>query len=340
MKVLERCGQASLVGRTVSRGSRLLMLFSLCLATKASAASGNPTDCPGPSIRVDSELPSSWLDSVRAVRARLALDSSVDPCVEILITPAQAGATVSVSLPDGRRASRHVATPEALGSVLESLVLLPAQPASDAPKRFPEAKYSAGTTSLDSGRPEPTLEPRAGAADANPQRVSLEIGVGPTFALSFTPSYFGYGLGGHAVVSLNDWLVQSQLRWHVEDRGTGQALPSGFGMQQLQFGAGVGRRFHAPGLLLDLILHAEAVVIDQEAYGDDPEGLGGSYGDLALGLSLRLATPRQAATRFYAELGLDAYPRRIGRAQRVDEALPALPASAVTTALGASWSAW
>ncbi|MCA9628691.1 MAG: hypothetical protein KC766_13525 [Myxococcales bacterium] len=334
--------------------------MSLCLLLAAPRnAHAEPREdgaaCSGPTVRADVELNSEWVVALREAKRHLAAQAGTDTCAEVAVNPHPRGVEVSVRLRDGRRATRVIESPGDLSNVLESLTLIP-DPLPDPPSVDTTDSASADSTAaqpgaaksttarksvsnLDEGRIEP---PAAGRPTPAPQNVptSVEVGLGPALALSLAPSYLGYGAGAHALVERNHWVLGTRFVWHIEDRGTGQALPSGFNMQQLQLGAAIGRRLELRPLLLDALLGATVNVINQEAFGADPEGIGGAYGDLSVSMSLRLATPVERGTRFFVGTTVDVFPGRLGRSERVDEGLPELPPAALTLEFGASWSVW
>ncbi|MEZ4369229.1 MAG: hypothetical protein R3B07_00330 [Polyangiaceae bacterium] len=338
--------------------SGFVAFMSLCLMLAAplrahAEPSRDGDACDGPSIRADVELDGVWLSALRDAKRHLAAQANTDTCAEIAVNAHTKGVEVSVRLRDGRRATRVIESPGDLSNALESLTVvpepLPKAPSDSSGTTASSADAPAAATkpnpprkqfsTLDEGRVEPPPEaapPHAGEV----VRTDVEVGLGPALALSVSPSYLGYGAGAHALVERDHWVLQTRFVWHIEDRGTGQALPSGFNMQQLQLGAGLGRRMELRPLLLDALLGANVNVINQEAFGADPEGIGGAYGDLSLSAGLRLAAPAERGTRFFVATTVDVFPGRLGREERVDEGLPQLPPVALTLEFGASWSVW
>jgi len=218
----------------------LSVLWTLLGTLGARPVHASEGGCPAISLEADDDVRQRSADLLYRIRSELAGRADIDRCARVRLGLEDGGdIEISVTLPDGRAASRRVAEPEDVLPALEGVLLLP-EPALPAAPRVP-------------ARPPPRVE-WTGRSDrdvpATPAPAVRNLG----FELSaLTGARIGdgqYGLGAGALssVEVKSWLVG------FEGRADGYQ-PTGGGdlVTALELGALAGKRLYLGGVALDLV---------------------------------------------------------------------------------------
>jgi hypothetical protein len=255
----------------------------------------------------------------------------LDRCAAIRLEPSGEEVSLRVSLRDGRRAARRVAEPERLLEAVEALLILPSAPASEPP---PSKADRPPVVDVE----RPSFAGAAAAANAiKPAHLELGLGAAGRIAGAAAP-YGGAGFASFAQLSHRALVVDVTARYDIVDDTITQPSPSGFSMQTIGLGVGIGYRLESGAIDFDTVAGPQIIIEMQDAEGVF-DGLGGRASDLRFDLLLRLSVPRQARTRFFAAADAEASPIRMRKAQSMNANLPALPSWSSGIAVGIMWSA-
>ncbi len=304
----------------------MLPLASCVVSSPCFAEAPDEHACRGPILLLDASIDPVWQPALSALKDRLIALPDVDRCATVRIFAAAPGVLVEVELADGRAAVRRVEDQTMLLFVIQSLITrLPAAE----PRALPARP----------ARSEATVERAPRAPEAERPRRVLEFAVAASARFAERPSYIGYGVALDADLALGNWLVGSWIRWNFRDLPVhGQHLPPDLVMASFLWGGFAGRRFGLGRCALDVTAGLSIMIEDQEAFEGTPNDTGGEFADVTLGTALRLVAPAGGGPGFFALLGGEVYPTRVGhRAHRAAQ-LPQLPAGGMTLALGFAWS--
>jgi len=211
----------------------------LCPAAALAAERG----CPGITIESDAGFRGHWPDLLERIQDELSARADVDACARVdLRLDGDAIITVSVTLLDGRAASRDVTGPDDVIPILQALLLVPdVPPAAAAPSpptpAAPRGKaFSEGTSRTERDQPSATTTER-----------SLGVELSLITGARMGDGQLGVGAGALSLLELNGWLIGFEGRADVY-----RALGGGDRGTALELAILVGRRLDLGGLALDL----------------------------------------------------------------------------------------
>ena len=81
--------------------------------------------CPAVAIEPDDDFRSRFPELVERIRGELSARTDIDTCARVELRASDAVITVSVTLPDGRAASRSLLRPDDVVPTLQGLLLVP-----------------------------------------------------------------------------------------------------------------------------------------------------------------------------------------------------------------------
>src|SRR6187402_3438962 len=101
-------------------------LAAIQVALCSHGASAAERGCPGITIEADAAFRARWPDLSERIERELSARADVDACARVdLRVEADAAFTVTVTLPDGRAASRSVTERDDILPTLQALLLVP-----------------------------------------------------------------------------------------------------------------------------------------------------------------------------------------------------------------------
>ena len=208
------------------------------------AARAGDRACPGMSVEGDADLRDHWPGLLERIQGEFRARPDVDPCARVALR-LEDGALihVSVTLPDGRAASRRVTQQDDVVPTLQALLLLPERPApAPAPKprshALPPRRHSQLTT-----------RPSIDRAEAKPTEPARELGIELSVITGarIGDGQFGAGVGVLSFLDLSGWLFGFEGR--IDSYGP---LEGGDPDTALELAVLAGRRFDLGGVALDL----------------------------------------------------------------------------------------
>lgn len=306
--------------------SVLLLPLASCLFARPSFAEAlDERACSGPILLIDAGMDSSWRPALAELQGRLPAFPDVDPCATVRIFAASPGVLVEVELADGRAAVRRVESKDTLTVVIESLVT-----------RIPASTHAAAPAQPQpSGPPLETPPPPASTVAMR----ALELGVAGSGRIAGTPHYAGYGLTLYVDLLRDFWLFGSWIRWNFQELPLRRDnVPRDLLMASFLWGAFAGRRFALGRTALDLAAGLNMMIENQEAFEGTANDVGGEFADMTLGGAVRWTVPAVPGPAFFALLGAEVYPTRVGHIVQRAASLPPLPSWGVSLALGFAWS--
>jgi hypothetical protein len=199
--------------------------------------------CAGMTIETDPGIRGHWPGLVERIQSELAARSDVDPCARVdLRLEGDAVITVSVTLPDGRAASRGVAERDDVIPTLQALLLVP-DPSPPAPSVAPPAPAAPPREAFSDGaRHTERDEPTAATAARSPG-VELSLITGARMG----DGQLGIGAGALSFLELNGWLIGFEGR-----ADSYHAMGGGNSGTALELGILAGRRLELGSVALDL----------------------------------------------------------------------------------------
>jgi hypothetical protein len=201
-------------------------------------------DCSGPSIEADASLRGRWPELVDRIRRELMARADLDACARIeLQLEGESILTVSVTLPDGRAASRSVTRRDDVIPVLQALLLVP-----DAPRAAPSVAAPSPAPAVRRSPSLPRSRPRDRDAPPTPLP-ARELG----FELSvLTGARAGDGQVALGVGALSFLEVKSWLLGFAGRVDAYRPITGGDPETALELGILGGKRFDLGGVALDL----------------------------------------------------------------------------------------
>lgn len=229
--------------------ARLLRFACLPLWIAASphATLAAERGCAFVTIEADAGFSQQYRNLLPRLQSELALRSDVDACAHVELTVLDHGLiNVSVTLRDGRSASRSVESPEDVLPTVEGLLLVPepalvVAPTAESPS-LPDSKGPSRTPrnlrfrDTETSAPEAALRPRS-------LGVELSVVVGSRIG----DGQFGYGGGVLSFAEVSRWLIGFQGR--VDGY---RAIRGGDAETALALAVLVGRRFTLDTVALDI----------------------------------------------------------------------------------------
>jgi hypothetical protein len=193
--------------------AELLALVVLLVALGPRPTRAAERGCAAVAIEPDAGFRARFPDLLSHIQ-ELAARADIDACAHVALHSANdAGIDVSVTLPDGRTASRSVARREDVMPTLQALLLVPDQPppvSAPAPSPAPKTKRE-GRGRIE--RVEPA-EPGAHDAPSAPAPAARELGfeLSAISGVRVGDGQFGYGGGVLSFLQIHSWLVGFQGR--------------------------------------------------------------------------------------------------------------------------------
>ena len=231
-------------------------------------------DCPGMTIQSDAGFRVRWPDLLARIQGELAGRGDVDACARVdLRLEGDQVITLSVTLPDGRAASRSVTRQDDVIPTLQALLLVPTQPiaeraAAPQPKPAMPSYHPAvnGPTPIDRDVVQTTTKPRKFGVELS-AIAGARIGDGQ----------LGAGLGALSFLELHSWLLGFEGR-----ADSYRALGGGDPETALELAVLAGKRFDLGDLALDFTAgpavamkglafsQSESVAVSQMGGGQTP----------------------------------------------------------------------
>lgn len=194
--------------------SKLPALVALLAALAPCVARAAERACPAMAIEPDAGFRARFPDLLERIQNELAAHADIDACARVALrVETDAAIGVSVTLPDGRMASRNVARRDDVMPTLQALLLvperapevtaLPPSPPSVAakrPKRLPRRDAT----------PEPTDRDLPPSPAAQPRELGFELSA--ISGVRIGDGQFGYGAGVLSFLEVHSWLVGFQGR--------------------------------------------------------------------------------------------------------------------------------
>lgn len=303
-------------------------LTGVTLATAGAARAGTG-GCEDPRIRVAGDLSPGWREAIERACAELAALPSTDPSARVRIVPIDQDVLIDVTLADGRFASRHLQSPDALRSTLEALLMVP--PPRTRPNAVDAGKEAAPSTETTWPRteaPEPAPAP-AGSS------VGIELGAGLGGRVA-ARGYLSVIFGAFAEMRLGPWLFGTVLRWDFLGQKDAPRVDT-FELETVGAGLLVGRRIPLPFGSLDTGV-TPRLAVETQSYENKTGEQSVSTTDVRVGAFGRLAFGK-AALRAVVEIDAELSPSRLRRTVQLDPLLPPLPAWSAGLSAGLMWAA-
>jgi hypothetical protein len=283
--------------------------------------------CDDARIQITAEQPERWRQSLQEMCDRLATTPDVDSSARLEIVATDSEAQVMVTLADGRRAIRHVHSPENLFATVEALVVTPlSEPV--VPARTPEqpvfAPAPAGAQLVAPPQPLAAPVPNNGP--------TLEFGGSLVSRFARAPSYVAGGFSLLAGVRMSDWLLGVTVRWDLLETLLPRA-PIGFEMDSVGAGFLLARRvLETRALALQLGGTAQLLADTQSIEKNEAE-TDRTAVDLQLGMLGQLLFGRPPL-RWSISLEAELSPARLRHGVKLYEPLPSY---SLGLGFGAAW---
>ena len=200
--------------------------------------------CPGVTVRSDPGFRARFSDLLVQIERELAARTDVDPCARVeLGLEGDVIIAMSVTLPDGRAASRTVTRADDVVPTLQALLLVPEPPASPAsPPPARPVQAPARPLRLPS-----TPRPDRDAPPASPRARSLGVELSLITGARVGDGQVGYGVGALSFLEVNGWLLG------FEGRVDGyRKLVGGDAETALELALLTGKRFDFGSVALDV----------------------------------------------------------------------------------------
>jgi hypothetical protein len=304
--------------------------------------------CPAIAVEPDAGFRARFPDLLGRIQDELAARADLDACAHVALRFENgADIDVSVTLPDGRSASRSVTRREDVLPTLQALLLVPDLP----PPLSATASAAPAAKSQPSRRQRARVdltEPSAHDVPATPPLAARELGfeLSAISGVRFGDGQFGYGAGVLSFLEVHRWLVG------FEGRADGyRSIFGGDPQTALELAILAGRRFDfgsvaldftaGPGVAMKGVTFSDVQRV--EVMGTPPamppppppdEPSSGPVPRLLLGARLGFS-PRSVFRTFVGidgELG----PSRSSKEPQINVSSPRMPTFTVGLALGAT----
>ena len=326
----------------------LLALVVLLAAQGPRLARAAERGCPAIAVEPDAGFRARFPDLLGRIQDELAARADLDACAHVALRFENAEIDVSVTLPDGRSASRSVARREDVMPTLQALLLVPDQPprvSAPSPTSSPPAA-KAQRSRRQRARVDLT-EPSAHDVPVTPPPAARELGfeLSAISGVRFGDGQFGYGAGVLSFLEVHHWLAG------FEGRADGyRSMFGGDPQTALELAILAGRRFDfgsvaldftaGPGVAMKGVTFSDVQRV--EVMGTPPampppprdEPSSGPVPRLLLGARLGFS-PRSVFRTFVGidgELG----PSRSSEEPQINVSSPRMPTFTVGLALGAT----
>jgi hypothetical protein len=328
-----------------------LPVVAASLAALAPPATAAEQACTAPTIETDARFREGFPDLLARIQNELASRGDIDACARVALhLEAHANIDVSVTLPDGRTASRQVARRDDVIPTLQALLLVPNAPpfAASEPVTAPAPTPSRPAAKLSSRRREGELRPGRTDRDVSPAPVARPRQLG--FELSaisgvrIGDGQYGYGVGVLSFLQVQSWLLG------FEGRADGyRSLIGSDPETALELAILAGRRLDFGSMALDLTAgpaiamkgvtfsHTErAVVMGMPSPSPPPTSEPSSAPVARLLLGARLGFSPRSVLRTFVGIDGELGPSRSSAAVEGNTSSPRMPTYTVGLALGAT----
>jgi hypothetical protein len=223
----------------------LPVLAALSSALSPGTAQAAERGCPAMAIEPNAAFRQRFPDLLERIQNELQARADVDACARVELELREHDAIdVSVTLPDGRAASRSVARRDDVVPTLQALLLVPEHPpvaVSPAPAPLPRRRVP---------RIQPTARTDRDASPAEPRSVrQLGFELSVISGARVGDGQFGYGVGALSFLEIKSWLVG------FEGRADGyRALAGSDPETALELAFLAGKRLDLGSMALDLTL--------------------------------------------------------------------------------------
>jgi hypothetical protein len=236
------------------RKARRLVSAALLCVFAAAPALARARTCPTLALSADARVRERWPELVDRIPGSFADRADVDACARVELELEGDAVVVSVTLPDGRAASRTVASEHDVIPTLEALLLVPESAQPTAAENPRPAAVSAAPR-----LPRATPKHRAagsvtGALDGGP--ASAEENAGREFGIELSvvtgaragDGQYGFGAGALSFLEVHGWLLGFLGRVDAYRSFAGSDPESALELAVLG-----GRRLYLGGVALDLV---------------------------------------------------------------------------------------
>lgn len=228
--------------------AKLLALVALA-ALVPRAALAAERGCPAIAIEPDAGFRARFPDLLGRIQDELAARADIDACAHVALRfENDADIDVSVTLPDGRTASRSVARREDVMPTLQALLLVPNPPplvSGPAPSSPPPKAKRVERRRQRLAPVEPSGHDVPSAPAPAPRELGFELSA--ISGVRIGDGQFGYGAGVLSFLQVQSWLVG------FEGRADGyRSIHGGDPDTALELAILAGRRFDFGGAALDL----------------------------------------------------------------------------------------
>jgi hypothetical protein len=228
--------------------AKLPALVALLAALAPRVAPAAERDCPTMAIEPDAGFRARFPDLLERIQNELAARADIDACARVALRlETNAAIDVSVTLPDGRTASRNVARRDDVMPTLQALLLVPDQAPVVAPAPSPPPPAAKHSTRHRGhvNRPERTDRDFPPSPSAPPRQFGFELSA--ISGVRIGDGQFGYGAGVLSFLQIQSWLVG------FEGRADGYRSIYGSDPETaLELAILAGRRFDFGSVALDL----------------------------------------------------------------------------------------
>lgn len=230
--------------KTHHRASAAALLATLTgFCPRAALAVERP--CPGLTVEPDAGFGTRFPDLLERIQSEFRARTDLDACARVEIRlEGDSVITMSVTLPDGRAASRSVTRREDVVPTLQALLLLPDRPAA-APSTPPVMPRRAAPPRAK--HPDKPSPPDRDAPTSSTQARSLGVELSLITGARVGDGQVGYGVGALSFLEVHGWLVGFEGR--VDGYRT---LVGGDPQTALELAILTGKRFDFDSVALDL----------------------------------------------------------------------------------------
>lgn len=271
----------------------------------------------------DDALPPAWRAALEDLVEAAAGEGQPWDCSGARISFELSGTEgeLSVDLPDGRRVSRPVPSPELVKATGEALLTgVDAHPVpTDASTTKPDKP-----SPRPQGEPPSTGEPKPSKPLPPPEtswRLLLDAGISGRYTDS--PNALWGGGTVRVTVPFGAWSGAAWVRFslpaHIFEK-----VPADFAMSDVSVGLSVGRRFIEHPVEIRVSL-GPALGVISEAGGYEPDFHEGSRPEIRVGADFQLTWPFLRLGRFFLANDFELSPQNFSGKRRIDPALPPLP---------------
>ena len=233
---------------TARHFAKLSALVALLAALAPGAVLAAERGCAAMAIEPDAGFRTRFPELLERIQNELAARADIDACARVALRlTGETAIDVSVTLPDGRTASRNVARRDDVMPTLQALLLVPDQTpvTAAAPSSPPPAVKHATHRRTPVHRPEPTDRDAPPALSAPPRQLGFELSA--ISGVRIGDGQFGYGAGMLSFLQVHSWLIG------FEGRADGYRSIYGSDPETaLELAILAGRRFDFGSVALDV----------------------------------------------------------------------------------------